>query len=106
MGSPTVFINFMMACRISDIVVEIPGGPNAIAVGCHTVFIGPAGGGGAAGGAGGSGAEGGEKSEGDGLTVQGKAAVDVDTVSMPEGGSRRSGRPALRGKPRVSSWEV
>jgi uncharacterized Zn-binding protein involved in type VI secretion len=84
MGSPTVFINFMMACRISDIVVEIPGGPNAIAAGCPTVFIGPAGAGGAAGGGGGSGTEGGkdgEKSEGDGLTVQGKAAVDVDTVS-------------------------
>lgn len=41
MGSPTVFINFMMACRVMDQVVEIPGGPNPIAMGCPTVFIGP-----------------------------------------------------------------
>jgi uncharacterized Zn-binding protein involved in type VI secretion len=53
-GSPTVFINFMNACRIMDIVVEVPGGPNPIAVGCQTVYIGSAGaGGGAAGGGGG-----------------------------------------------------
>jgi uncharacterized Zn-binding protein involved in type VI secretion len=42
-GSPTVFINYAMACRVGDIVVEAPGGPNAIAFGCPTVFIGPAG---------------------------------------------------------------
>ncbi len=41
MGSPTVLINFQMACRVMDIVVEIPGGPNPIAMGCPTVIIGP-----------------------------------------------------------------
>jgi uncharacterized Zn-binding protein involved in type VI secretion len=40
-GSPTVMIDFMMACRVTDLVVEIPGGPNPIAMGCPTVFIGP-----------------------------------------------------------------
>ena len=43
-GSPTVFINNQMACRIQDIVVEKPGtamGPaNPIAMGCPTVLIG------------------------------------------------------------------
>jgi uncharacterized Zn-binding protein involved in type VI secretion len=43
-GSPTVWINAQMACRIQDIVVEIPGlamGPvNPIAVGFPTVLIG------------------------------------------------------------------
>ena len=43
MGSPTVLINDMMACRVGDIVVEIPGGPNPIAMGCMTVMIGVAG---------------------------------------------------------------
>ena len=46
-GSPTVFINNQMACRIQDIVVEKPGtvmGPvNPIAVGCPTVLIGEVG---------------------------------------------------------------
>ena len=46
-GSPSVFINNQMACRIQDIVVEKPGlamGPvNPIAVGCPTVLIGEAG---------------------------------------------------------------
>jgi uncharacterized Zn-binding protein involved in type VI secretion len=41
MGSPTVFIDFQMACRVLDQVVEIPGGPNPIALGCLTVIIGP-----------------------------------------------------------------
>ena len=49
-GSPTVFINNQMACRIQDIVVEKPGlamGPaNPIVMGCPTVLIGEAGGGG------------------------------------------------------------
>lgn len=40
-GSPTVLINFQMACRVADQVVEIPGGPNPIVVGCPTVIIGP-----------------------------------------------------------------
>ena len=44
MGSPTVFINYMMATRSGDIVVEVPGlalGPaNPIIVGCPTVMIG------------------------------------------------------------------
>jgi uncharacterized Zn-binding protein involved in type VI secretion len=40
-SSPTVFIDFMMACRVMDQVVEVPGGPNPIAMGCHTVIIGP-----------------------------------------------------------------
>ncbi len=46
MGSPTVFINYMMACRMGDIVVEKPGlalGPvNPIVMGCPTVMIGDA----------------------------------------------------------------
>jgi uncharacterized Zn-binding protein involved in type VI secretion len=45
MGSPTVLINGMMACRQLDIVVEVPGlamGPmNPIILGCPTVIIGP-----------------------------------------------------------------
>lgn len=77
MGSPTVFINFMMACRISDMVVEIPGGPNAIAIGCPTVFIGSGGGGGGAAGGGGGGEE---EPESDGVTVQGKASGDLLTA--------------------------
>ena len=40
-GSPTVLINFQMACRVNDMVVEIPGGPNPIVMGCFTVIIGP-----------------------------------------------------------------
>lgn len=43
MGSPTVLINDMMSCRLGDIVVEIPGGPNPIMMGCPTVIIGVAG---------------------------------------------------------------
>jgi hypothetical protein len=47
MGSPTVMIDFMMACRMGDIVVEIPGlamGPmNPIIMGCPTVMIGEVG---------------------------------------------------------------
>lgn len=41
MGSPTVWINNFMACRVMDQVIEVPGGPNPIAMGCPTVFIGP-----------------------------------------------------------------
>lgn len=40
-GSPTVLIEFQMACRVMDQVVEIPGGPNPIVMGCPTVLIGP-----------------------------------------------------------------
>jgi uncharacterized Zn-binding protein involved in type VI secretion len=44
LGSPTVFVNMQMACRIQDIVVEVPGsvmGPmNPILMGCPTVLIG------------------------------------------------------------------
>ncbi len=47
MGSPTVFINNMMACRMGDIVLEKPGlalGPaNPIVLGCPTVIIGEVG---------------------------------------------------------------
>jgi len=43
MGSPTVFIDFQMACRVMDQVIEIPGGPNPIAMGCMTVMIGEVG---------------------------------------------------------------
>lgn len=39
-GSPTVLINSMMACRVMDIVVEIPGGPNPVAMGATNVCIG------------------------------------------------------------------
>jgi len=45
-GSPTVLINNMMACRMGDIVVEKPGlalGPaNPIVMGCMNVLIGDA----------------------------------------------------------------
>lgn len=47
MGSPTVFINNQMACRLGDIVIEKPGlamGPaNPIIMGCPTVMIGEVG---------------------------------------------------------------
>jgi len=43
MGSPTVLINSMMACRTLDMVLEIPGGPNPIVLGATNVFIGDAG---------------------------------------------------------------
>jgi uncharacterized Zn-binding protein involved in type VI secretion len=47
MGSPTVLIDYQMACRMGDFVVEIPGlamGPmNPIVLGCPTVMIGEAG---------------------------------------------------------------
>jgi uncharacterized Zn-binding protein involved in type VI secretion len=47
LGSPTVFIDFMMACRMGDIVMEIPGlalGPvNPIIMGEPTVMIGEVG---------------------------------------------------------------
>jgi uncharacterized Zn-binding protein involved in type VI secretion len=50
-GSPTVMINNMMACRMGDIVIEKPGlalGPaNPIVMGCPTVIIGDVGMGGA-----------------------------------------------------------
>jgi uncharacterized Zn-binding protein involved in type VI secretion len=50
MGSPTVLINYQMACRLGDIVVEVPGlalGPaDPIMSGCPTVFIGMTGQGG------------------------------------------------------------
>jgi uncharacterized Zn-binding protein involved in type VI secretion len=53
MGSPTVLIDYMMACRMGDIVVEVPGlamGPmNPIIMGCPTVIIGEIGMGGATG---------------------------------------------------------
>jgi uncharacterized Zn-binding protein involved in type VI secretion len=53
MGSPTVLINNMMACRMGDIVVEKPGlaaGPmDPIVLGCPTVIIGEVGMGGATG---------------------------------------------------------
>ncbi len=41
MGSSTVLINNMMACRVMDQVIETPGGPNPIVAGCPTVLIGP-----------------------------------------------------------------
>lgn len=57
MGSPTVLINNMMACRVEDIVIETPGlamGPvNPIIMGEMTVMIGEVGMGGG-GGPGGS----------------------------------------------------
>jgi len=44
MGSETVLIDYQMACRLGDIVVEKPGlamGPmNPIVMGCPTVIIG------------------------------------------------------------------
>jgi hypothetical protein len=43
LGSPTVLINSMMTCRVMDMVVEIPGGPNPVAIGATNVCIGDAG---------------------------------------------------------------
>src|SRR5215468_5964223 len=43
LGSPTVLINSMMACRVMDMVVEIPGGPNPVAMGATNVCIGDVG---------------------------------------------------------------
>src|SRR5215467_551391 len=43
MGSPTVLINSMMACRVMDMVVEIPNGPNPIAINATNVCIGDTG---------------------------------------------------------------
>ena len=47
MGSPTVLINNMMACRMGDIVTEVPGlamGPaDPIVMVCPTVIIGEVG---------------------------------------------------------------
>jgi uncharacterized Zn-binding protein involved in type VI secretion len=43
LGSPTVLINSMMACRVGDLVAEIPGGPNPIMMGATNVCIGDAG---------------------------------------------------------------
>jgi uncharacterized Zn-binding protein involved in type VI secretion len=74
MGSPTVLINNFPACRVGDQVVEIPGGPNPIVMGCTTVMIG-VGGAGGAGGCAGDG-EGGEK--GTGLKANLKAEGDLD----------------------------
>ena len=55
MGSPTVFINGLMAVRMGDIVVEKPGlalGPaDPIVMGCPTVIIGEVGMGGVQGAA-------------------------------------------------------
>jgi uncharacterized Zn-binding protein involved in type VI secretion len=73
-GSPTVMIDFMMACRMGDMVVEIPGGPNPIVVGCPTVMIGSAGS-----GSGGSGS-GGDAKSGGGPTVSGEASGDIGVV--------------------------
>src|SRR5436190_971572 len=42
-GSPTVLINSMMACRVMDMIVEIPGGPNPIVMGATNVMIGDVG---------------------------------------------------------------
>jgi len=39
-GSATVWTNFQMQCRVGDQVIEIPGGPNPIVVGCPTVIVG------------------------------------------------------------------
>ncbi len=66
MGAPTVFINKMPACRAGDQVMEIPGGPNPIVMGCSTVMIGAGGGGG--GGKKGGKSDGGSEGKGGGGT--------------------------------------
>ncbi len=78
LGSPTVFINNQMACRIGDIVVEVPGGPNPVAMGCPTVLIGDTGGGGGGAGAGAPAAA--DKKDDPSLKVKGKAEGDLLTV--------------------------
>lgn len=67
-GCPTVLINSMMACRMGDMVVEIPGGPNPIAMGCPSVMIGLAGSGAA--------------EPGTGLKLTGKAEGDFLTGKL------------------------
>lgn len=71
MGSPTVFIDGMMACRMGDMVVEIPGGPNPIVMGCPTVMIGMVGA-----GAPRTPDAGGAEPKSTGFVASGEAAVD------------------------------
>ncbi len=78
-GDPTVLINGMMACRMGDMVVEVPGGPNPIVTGCPTVMIGPADNGGA-GGPGGVPGKGGSETD---FKPSGKAKEDVLAGESP-----------------------
>jgi uncharacterized Zn-binding protein involved in type VI secretion len=41
-GAPSVLINGMMACRMGDVVTEVPGGTNTIVGGCPSVTFGQA----------------------------------------------------------------
>jgi uncharacterized Zn-binding protein involved in type VI secretion len=75
-GSPTVRINYMMACRMGDVVMEIPGGPNVIATGCPTVLIGPKGDADFT-----EVIEPQEEDSGSGLGIHASATGDVDSVS-------------------------
>lgn len=111
-GSPTVLINFMMACRVGDMVVEIPGGPNPIAMGCPTVMIGEAGSGAGEGGGG----DGGEKKEpapnvkgeltakGDLGTVEGNVALgaQIDLKSKEASAKAEIGGLAALAKGEIS----
>lgn len=75
-GAPTVFINNMMACRMGDSVVETPGGPNVIVLGCPTVMIGSAGS-----GVGGDGvASGGAGAASTGTKLTGGAKGDIGVI--------------------------
>jgi uncharacterized Zn-binding protein involved in type VI secretion len=82
MGSPTVMINGMMACRMGDIVVEKPGlalGPaNPIMMGCPTVIIGD----GAAGGGGGM-----SSASGSGSPNSGSGSAEASTQMGTSGSS-------------------
>jgi uncharacterized Zn-binding protein involved in type VI secretion len=80
MGSPTVLINSMMACRVLDMVVEIPGGPNPILLGATNVFIGDSGGGGG-GGAGGSNTGSGTERSGDASDGGGSQSAESQSGS-------------------------
>jgi uncharacterized Zn-binding protein involved in type VI secretion len=78
-GCPTVFVNGMMASRMGDMVVEIPGGPNPIALGCTNVMIGSAAAGAPSGGeGGGTGFKAVGEATADGLTAAAKAKVGID----------------------------
>lgn len=101
MGSPTVFINGMMACRVGDIVTERPGlaiGPvNPIVMGCLTVMIGEVGMGAViapsvgVGMAAAGGSMGGETGE----TAQALAnASDSGAATVPIGGNQTLGKAA------------
>lgn len=90
-GSPTVFINFVNACRVGDLVVEVPGGPNPIAMGCPSVFIGSAGAGSKVAAAASEGVLAKGKIEGDALTAHAEASAGIVITEDSVEGSIKGG---------------